>query len=105
MKIVTTSDIFLYLLCDISRIKYMFTMYIYVTGVLDKVPKTTFTKLKRNNKKERNLKVEDHHTRWPGPTFSLLHEEEPPPSVRGLNCSVLVVGQFGTIRVTKSQRG
>lgn len=55
------------LLYDISRVKYMFTMYIYVTGVLDKVPNTIYTKPTKKKKS-----VEDHHTRWPGPTVSLL---------------------------------
>lgn len=44
---------------DISRLKYMFIMYIYVTGVLDKVPNTIFTKTKQRKKGF----VEDRHTR------------------------------------------
>lgn len=40
-----------YLLFDISRLKYMFIMYIYVTGVLlDKVPNTIFYKNKKKKK-------------------------------------------------------
>lgn len=39
-----------YLLYDISRLKYMFIMYIYVTGVLDKVPNTIFYKNKTKQK-------------------------------------------------------
>lgn len=53
------------LLYDISRLKYMFIMYIYVTGVLDKVPNTIFFLQKQN--KKMGL-VEDHHTRYRGPT-------------------------------------
>lgn len=37
----------------------MFIMYIYVTGVLDKVPNTIFTKTKQRKKEF----VEDRHTR------------------------------------------
>lgn len=63
-------------------------MYIYITGVLDKVPNTIF-------KKEKGF-VEDHHTRFPGPT-ALLHRR-----VASLFCrtAALLSGlwdNFGTI--------
>lgn len=58
----------------------MFTMYRYVTGVLDKVPNTfSFVLQNQTIKKSKQNKtmgfVEDHHTWWPGPTVSLLRDE------------------------------
>lgn len=66
----------------------MFIMYIYVTGVLDKVPNTIFTKKK---KKKGVSGRPSHPLAWSH--SSLLHFGG------RLNYSVLVVGQFGTIHL------
>lgn len=79
-----------------AEIKYMFIMYIYVTGVLDKVPNTFFFFTKTKPKKKNGICGRPSHP-LPWSHSSLLHRRVA-ASLRGrLNCSVLVVGQFGTI--------
>lgn len=79
-----------YLLFDISRLKYRFTIYIYVPWVFDKVPNTIFTKTKKKKKPF----VEDHHTHKPGSHSSLLDGQVAAGSLGELLlCSVLVDGQ------------
>lgn len=94
-----------YLLYDISRLKYMFTMYRYVTGVLDKVPNTFsfFYKTKQSKKSNKIKQWDLWKTITPGgrvPQFHCFVTSS--PLIRRLNCSVLVVGRFGTIQVNLS---